>query len=1024
MRLILFIFFLIISENLFSQNSIFNDLGQNRIQFQTFDWELISSKNFEIYYNSERRNTGELTSKHLEEKFSEFTSSIGHQPYQKIKVFVYNSESELEQSNLGIHITDKFLTSNQNLNSRSILKISYSDNIIQFKKNLDYEYCKVLIEDLMNGNMTFAKRFGKLSFVNVPTWFSDGAAKFLAYGWDSEMDNVIRDYFLTQSKKSLNFISEKNSSYIGQSIWNYISIHYGEKTISNIINLTKIIRNAEKAISSSLGISFTKLINDWSKFYSDNTLENFGRDEFSKSLVDTGKYNKIIDVKTSPDNKYILFSSVRNGFKNLILFQKETEKLKVIDKIKNDKLNDSFYFEWNDNENISFLKSIRGTNFLITQNIISNKKKYKTLEKFDKIYGFSFNSTNTLIALAGSINNQSDIYLLSANSDNMKKITDDSAHDIYPSFFRKSTSILFSSNRYDEILNQESKLSENFNIFLYNLDTTSFNLLKLTNDENNNYKARGLSNNDFIFLSDKNGIYDLYYSKVGQLPFLFFKNSTNISNFSYDDNSKKLIYSSLFEGNNLISEASDINITSEIINVDTKRKSFINSLEEKEKVEDELKSDNIKKNINFETTENFIFEGESKIKSSILKNIEMKNVAGKNTYSKYKSSFVRNNFNSFIKVDPQEGFGSQVETDFIELFEDHKLFASAFLPFSSLKSSDLFTEYSYLKKRIDFKVSLDRKILFTENSERFIYHKYIFNQLNLNLSYPISKLSRFEIVPFYSIYKFSDLDYRIFNSTPPTFKYFEKNKFYGYFLNFKFDNTKKILPNIEIGSRFRINFKNYISKEINFKNFSFDISHHQKIYDDIVLSSRIQYGNSFGENPYKYLLGGVKNSLINNFDDKGINDPLIIANGFNNYNYIFSEYINLRGFDFNKFDGYKILVLNSELRVPIIKTLFGTSVSSSFLNSLQVAGFFDVGSSWNINSPFSKKSDVNTWIIKEPGSVFQAEIENSKNPWLASYGLSFRSFITDYYIKIDLAKPIEDYQIKNTKYHISFGYSF
>ena len=27
-------------------------------------------------------------------------------------------------------------------------------------------------------------------------------------------------------------------------------------------------------------------------------------------------------------------------------------------------------------------------------------------------------------------------------------------------------------------------------------------------------------------------------------------------------------------------------------------------------------------------------------------------------------------------------------------------------------------------------------------------------------------------------------------------------------------------------------------------------------------------------------------------------------------------------------------------------------------------------------------------------------------------------------ISEDIAKPIEDYQIKNTKYHISFGYSF
>ena len=108
----------------------------------------------------------------------------------------------------------------------------------------------------------------------------------------------------------------------------------------------------------------------------------------------------------------------------------------------------------------------------------------------------------------------------------------------------------------------------------------------------------------------------------------------------------------------------------------------------------------------------------------------------------------------------------------------------------------------------------------------------------------------------------------------------------------------------------------------------------------------------------------------------------------------------------------------------MIKTVIGKSITSKFLNNLQLIGFFDLGSSWNINSPFSSKNDVNTWYIREPGSVFQAEIENSKNPWLASYGFGIRSFIMDYFIKLDVAKPIEDYQIKSTKYHISFGYSF
>ena len=195
--------------------------------------------------------------------------------------------------------------------------------------------------------------------------------------------------------------------------------------------------------------------------------------------------------------------------------------------------------------------------------------------------------------------------------------------------------------------------------------------------------------------------------------------------------------------------------------------------------------------------------------------------------------------------------------------------------------------------------------------------------------------------------------------------------------------------------------------------------------DEIIFfASKIFYGNSFGNNPFKYFLGGVKNSISNLSEDKGINDPLRVVNGNNNNNFIFGEYINLRGYNFNKFDGYKVLALNSELRIPLLKFISGKSVSSSFLNSLQLVGFFDLGSSWNVNSPFSKNNDVNTWIIKEPGSVFQAEIENSKNPWLASYGFGLRSFITDYYIKLDIAKPIEDYQIGNTKYHISFGYSF
>ena len=1029
MRYLIFIFLYTFSLTTYSQNEIYN-IGKNRIQYKSFDWEVMYTNNFEFYYNTNALNIAEIASSFLEEKFSELTNNIGHQPFKKTKVFIYNSEREKEQSNIGINEADEFLFSNLSLNNRIIFKVAYNNDLNVFKNNLIYEFNKVLIRDLMHGNLSFAKRFGKVSFINIPEWFSNGAARYLAYGWDMEMDNVIRDYFLTKQKKSLNKISDEQSKYIGQSIWNYISVTYGKNTISNIINLTKIIRNPEKAISSSLGINYNNFIQNWSNYYYSSISNRYSRDELENSeLNQVNNYGKVIDLKKNLSGDFILFSAIKGNYKRLLLYSIKQKKFKVLDRIKSSETNNSYFLDWKDDENITYIKNLKGENNLITRNIYSNSKAYKSLYRFEKIYGFSFNSKQNLIALSATVNNQSDIYLLSANGDNFKKLTDDKYHDIYPSFLNNSTTVIFSSNRNSidlENIQSSENVSEYYNLYLYNLDTTSTQLYKLTNTLANNIKAKPLADNKVLYLSDIRGISNVFSLSIDGNSKQVTDFSTNIINYYYDEIDKNLYFNNLYEGNIIARNISDFDISESRFGTQTSRVDYIQSQRSNIKKREKTNRENIEENINFETTENFSFEGENKLKSSILKNIEINRDNRRRIGNKYKYSVIKNNFNSFLRIDPQEGLGTQVESDFIELFEDHKFYASAFLPFSSLKSSDIFTEYSFLKKRFDFRISFDRKVLFTEDSEKFIYHKYLYNQINFNISYPISEFSRFEIAPFYSTYKFNDLDYRIFNNTPPSFLFYEKNNFYGYFLNFMFNNTNKISYNLEKGTKLKVSFRNYQTKNDanSFKNFSVDLSHHQPISENIIFSSRLYYGNSFGENPYKYMLGGVKNSLIRKFEDKGVNDPLLVSNGFNNYNFIFGEYINMRGYDFNKFDGYKVLVLNSEFRIPLVKALTGLNVSSSFLNSLQVAGFFDLGSSWNINSPFSNKSDVNTWIIKEPGSVFQAEIENSKNPWLASYGISLRSFITDYYVKIDIAKPVEDYQVKDTKFHISFGYSF
>lgn len=1030
--LIISIFFIFQTINLWSQSSFYSEYGKNRIQYKSVKWSIIYSNNFEVYYNNNGKDLGEIASKYLEGKFREITSLVGHQPTKKTKVFIFNSPSELIQSNIGINNKNLFLSTNLVKNNTIQFKIAFSNRKEIFKKNLKYEFINVIINDLMKGNNSFSDRFGKASFVSIPTWFIDGAVRYLAHGWDLKMDNVIRDYFLTKDLKRIKNITDNNPEIIGQSIWNYISIYYGKNIISNILNLTKIIKNPEKAIESSLGKSFDEVMNEWQNYYTlsiNSYSKQYSKLDDSFLIKLKKRHSNIFNLKISPNNKNILFSSkTKNGI-SLFILEKNSNKINTISKIINTSKNNKFNSSWINDDKIGYLKMINGVNNIIIYDLLNKQKTYKSIPNFKNINGFSINYSTNLIALSGTINSNNNLYLLSTYKNSIKQLTNDIADDVEPKFFPESNSIVFSSNRtHNKIDSAITKVLNYHNLFIYNLDTTKKYLQQITKTISNDTKALPISKNEIIYLSDLKGINNIYKYNIRNNTFDqatdFY---SNILNYDYNLKEKSLALILLKAGKINTYNIKDYNIEKTIFTPKTPRIIYFEKQKiSKMKIEKEIELTKIK---DFKSTEDFKFKDDKKQVSSILNNIN--NFQNKSKVFEpvnYRYSFIKNNFNNFIKIDPLEKYGNQIETDFIDIFEDHKLYARAFVPFASIKSSDIFTEYSYLKKRIDFKLSYNRKIYFAEDKENFLYHKYSLNEFNFKTIYPFSSVLRFEISPFFSSTEFSDLDYRVLNTTPPPFLYYNKTKYIGYISNIIYDNSKKIGMNLEEGTKIKISYKNYSSlkdKSKDFKNFSIDLMHHQKILNNVILSSRIFYGGSFGENANKYLLGGVKNSVFSSTNnDKNPDNPLDIYSGVDNSSILFSEFIDLRGYDFNKFYGEKVLLISSEIRLPVIKSLFNNDVSSEFLNNLQIIGFFDLGSSWNDNSPFSAKSDVNTWIIKEPGSVFQAEIENSKNPWLASYGIGFRSLIMDYYIKLDIAKPIEDYKTGNSKFHFSIGYSF
>ena len=57
-------------------------------------------------------------------------------------------------------------------------------------------------------------------------------------------------------------LSGAEAERVGHSIWNYIVQKYGRDNVSNILNLTRIIRNEQSSISSTLGVPYSRFLRE------------------------------------------------------------------------------------------------------------------------------------------------------------------------------------------------------------------------------------------------------------------------------------------------------------------------------------------------------------------------------------------------------------------------------------------------------------------------------------------------------------------------------------------------------------------------------------------------------------------------------------------------------------------------------------------------------------------------------------------------------------------------------------------
>ncbi len=1059
------------SQNYFPSQEPF---GKNRIQYRPFKWQVLTSQNFEVYFYDGGQQTATLAIQLAESDFDRITNLLGYSPFSRTKIFIYTSTQDLNQSNVGLNLSSEREIKEENL-AKSRIEIAYAGNSVSFRKDLVREISHVFVHDMLYGG-SIKESLQNSLLLSVPDWFMNGITTYISEGWSTGMDSYMRDIILTKNLKKPSQTNGRESVLVGQSIWNFIAEKYGKDNIANILNLTRIIRNEQTSISSTISMPFSKFLKEWREYYASmaeatNAKYAALNYDFKIKEVKFNSSERINKFKISPDGAFLAYSKNELGRSSVEVMDLKTKNNVTILTSGYKTLNQSIDYNtpllsWTKGGSLAVIYENQGNITLniytdITEKDLTGKfASRKVFKNFDQVQDFDISDNGSTLVLSAISKGQNDLFLYDIARGREQQLTNDIYDDLSPRFVGSAGKFMFTSNRLKDSLEIDKgsykTLNSKFNLFLHEGKAKEEVVRRLVDSFGNITNPVVADGSSVYFLSDEKGIRNIYRLTAGDSTVVQVTDSkTDIEDFDYSASSKGLVMKALEANSEIIAykQIANFSVKYNLPYTGRNVKLFgvsnnTNLSNDKATLEtstEKITTENtpIKSKIKLESgeidTDNYQFDGGTFSKKSTesqannpIKN-DKKNKVEKITLSKqsrkenikikgpvdYSNPFVVNNTDLDFMIDPlpQRGFGLKGTINMNDLLENHHLQGGIFLT-PNLKNADLWGQYSYLANRIDYTVRYDRRSIAEETEQGS--KKYHFNKLTLSASYPINTNTRVTVSPSFTTNRFIDLTNL---SSPDGF-----SNYAGGRVEFVYDNTISHGINQLEGTRFRTRFDHYTgltNAQDGFNRVFADLRHYIRFGRGVIFASRLSGGYSFGNSPKQTVMGGMDNWLECQYENRtDLNNPFDNTK-IDNKDIFFLDYATpLRGFNINKLSGTSHLAMNFELRFPIAKYLYNGPIYNNFFKNLQLNTFTDIGTAWTGVGPFARKNGFNTSVIGGGTLPFRATVTDFRNPFLIGYGVGARTTLLGYFIKYDIGWGWENKEVKAPISYVTLGYDF
>ncbi len=531
-------------------NAQFYFFGRNKVRYEKFDWKVLRTEHFDIFYYDDFGEMAEVGAKFAEEAFDEYKVKFNNYISRRIPLIFYNTHIQFEQTN----ITPGFIPEGvggffEFLKGRVV--IPYLGSIEQFKHVIRHELVHVFMSNKIY-NVLVDHRVPRDR--TPPLWFTEGLAEFWSFKGDTQSEMIMRDAVLNGYFVDYENLPSINGTYLmykeGEYFLKFIANEYGEEKILLLIEKFWRFRSFEKDIEFTLGDKIENINNKWVFSLKQKYFPLYKNDYpisiKAVKLTDFG-YNFAPRFYSNDSTKEIYFVGNRNGYTSVYKMKydptaEEYVEPKIVIQGEKDAMFETFHLLDNSidvskNGLIAFVTKSLGKDVIHVYSI--TQKELIDTYRFDdliSIRSLSFSNEGTKIVFSATDKKGFvDIFIYDMTNQKLERLTNDYYSDIDPIFNKDETSVIFCSDRTGGIFKQKQ------NLFEYNLATKD---IKYLTYEDGNISTPHFSP-DFkklYFTSDYDGVFNIWElnyanSKPSGMTQLT-KFVTSAYDFSFVDNTK------------------------------------------------------------------------------------------------------------------------------------------------------------------------------------------------------------------------------------------------------------------------------------------------------------------------------------------------------------------------------------------------------------------------------------------------------------------------------------------------------